>query len=196
MAETVERAGRSGGRAKSLTWKPWGCRSAPRSACVLHGARPPPGAWASRRRAGGRGPLLRTGKWSVAGPRASGSGAAAAVDLRGQRASRRGCPGAGAGTARRCPAPGLLSAPGEARLASGGTATTRVCRQLSRPRPAVFSPGPAPRGGCLCSAYNPASSRRAGGRKARARSPHPGGSTVRLKSQLLSKWKQYWGWGR
>lgn len=57
--------------------------------------------------------------------------------------------------------------------------------------PAVFSSGPAPWGGCFCSAHKPASSRRAEERKARARRPHPLGSAVTLKSQLLSKWEQY-----
>lgn len=50
-------------------------------------------------------------------------------------------------------------------------------------RPAVFSQGPASRGGCLCSAHQPAPSRRAEGRKAGSRRPHPRGSAVTLKSQ-------------
>lgn len=155
---------------------------------TLHGARPLPGARASRRRAGDRGPLLRTSKWSVAGTRASGTGAAAAGDLRGQRASRRGCPApgrgrrAGAGLWVRGPPPEKRASPPRAAPPPPESAGSR----LSRPRPAVFSPGPAPpRGGCLCSAHKPASSRRAGGRQARAPGARIllGGSAVRLKSQ-------------
>lgn len=81
-------------------------------------------------RAGGWWSLLCTSKWLAAGPWAAGSRAEGAADLRGPRASRRGCPGAAAGAARRCPA--QAPARGEARRASGRTATTLVRRRPSR----------------------------------------------------------------
>lgn len=138
------------GKAKWLTWKPSVCRSVPRDAYSVPGARPLPGAPASPRRAGGQGSLLCPSKWFVAGPRAAGSRAAGAADLRGRGAGRRGCPGAAAGAARRCRAQGSPPARRGARRASSCTATTSVRRRPSRravrgvqPKKARF-PGRAP----------------------------------------------------
>lgn len=94
------------------------------------------------------------------------------------------------GVARRCRAQGLPPARGGARRASGHTATTLVRRRPSRRaarglQPRTRSPGRAP-------LFRSATRSIAPGRgKARARSPHPRGSAVTLKSQLLSKWGQH-----
>lgn len=122
------------------------CRSAPGDACSVHGSRPLPGASASRRRAGGRGSLRGTSKWLAAVPRDAGS------EAREWRA------GAGLRVCR--PPAGERAAPRATRPPPSSAGGRRGAR------PAVFSPGPAPRGGRLCSAQRPAPSRRAEGKPA------------------------------
>lgn len=161
--------GAVGGSAKSLTWKPTVCRSAPGDACSVPGARPVPGASASRRSAGGRASLRRTSERLAAGPRVAGSRA---------------------GAARRCRAQGLQPARGGVRRASGRTATTLVRRRPSHRaahglQPRTRSPGRAPLFRSPTRSITPDRG------KARARRPHPRGSAVTLKSQLLSKWGQH-----
>lgn len=93
-------------RAKSLTWKPWVCRSAPRDAGAVHGARPLPGASASLRRAGGLSSAPASGSPLALGPPGAG--------LPEQRTSESGAPAAGlpqrrVGAARRCLGSGLAA---------------------------------------------------------------------------------------
>lgn len=194
-AETVEKTGRSEGE-RNRSHESSGCGEVlPGMPAYSSTARGPFQApWLLGEEPAVGGPLLRTSKWSAAGPWAAGRGAARAADLRGQLLGRRGCPGARVGMARRCPGQGLSpteerAAPRAARPPPQSAAGRRGVRL------AVFSQGPAAGGGCLCSAHQLAPSRRAEGRKARARRPHPRGSAVTLKSQLLSKWGQYWGVG-
>lgn len=110
-AKTAERAGRSGGGPSRSHGSP-GCVEVLPELPASSTARGPfraPGLLGEGPEVGGFSSAPASGP-SLA-PRASGSGAAAAADLRSQRASRRGCPGSGAGTARRCPAQGLMSDP-------------------------------------------------------------------------------------
>lgn len=166
--------------AKSLPWKPALWRSAPGDACSVHGSRAPSGRlgfWAK-----GRGPWVSPRHQQVARGCSSGR----------QEPSR---PGAAAGVARRCRAQGLTPARWGARRASGHTATTLVRRRPSRRsarglQPRTRSPGRAPLFRSVTRSIAP------GRGKARARSPHPRGSAVTLKSQLLSKWGQHKGAGQ
>lgn len=109
-AKTVERAGRSGGGPNRSHGSP-GCVEVlpdPPAYSTARGPFQAPGLLGEGPEVGGLSSAPASGPSLALGP--------PGVDLRSQRAGRRGCPGAGAGTARRCPAQGLLSAPGEARL--------------------------------------------------------------------------------
>lgn len=133
-------------------------------------------------RSGTSGSLFCTSKGFASGPLAAG-----AAD---SGAGGRGRPGGAEGAARRCRAQGSPPAHGGARRAWGRTASTLARRLPSRRATRALqqrtrSPGLAPL------FRSPTRSIAPGRGEARAGRPHPPGSAVTLKSQLLSKWGQH-----